>query len=272
MFKKHINMMFSSSPAQGATDISVDGSKFTVSLNGVIGLPDERSMVKGSATLAVTGASILNNASNISASIGNNIFSWYEGGTQHSATIPDGLYGVVELNAAMSRALVLEGSNASAITISGDTATNKIILNVEPNFQLICDDTIAPGNFRGILGFDEAVLPNAPAESPVVIYGDNIAAFDRNTDYLIKTNLISEGLPVNQNNNGIIASIPLNVRPGSRIYYFPIQPIEIDANELLGMSRKTLRFELLNQNNQDVDILGESWSFVLRISYMSRAE
>ena len=265
MFKKEINLIFSSAPEQGAINKSADGSAFSVVLNSEIGLPDQKQMVAGSATLCVSSVSVLNNSPNISANIGNNILTWIAGGTTYNATIPDGLYDVQTLNGTIGRFLVAEGLDADRITIAGDFATNKIILSVKANTQLDLSGANSP---RGILGFDSGVYPSSPQENAVVVYGDNIAAFDRVQNLRIKTNLIGEGIPTNSRNNGIIASIPILASPGSRIYYEPINPTTCSANELMGLSRNTIDFQLLDQLDRPASTLTEFYEFTVKISYM----
>ena len=118
--EEEFSYFFSSDASAGASNVSADGSQFSVFLNDTIGVPCEAKV----ASLSITQATILNNAPNISADIGNNVFSYYSGVTQYSHTIPDGQYSVSDLNAAIGRFLVEDGFSASAITISGDFSTN----------------------------------------------------------------------------------------------------------------------------------------------------
>lgn len=86
--------IFSSNPANGATDVSIDGSKFSVQFVNPFFLPANAYNAK----LEVIQANIWNMSPNVSAALGNNIFSFSDkdGATTviHTVTLPDGLYDI----------------------------------------------------------------------------------------------------------------------------------------------------------------------------------
>jgi hypothetical protein len=244
---------FSSNVLAGATQVSAGGDRFAVQLDTPLHIPSDAVGV----SLSVTQASIWNNAFNVSAEIGNNTFAYQYLGNPFSAVIPDGQYNVSDLENFFERTLSSNGHDSLGVQLSAELATQKIILVIKPDFAV--DFTL--GTIRFLLGFDPAVL------SAGTFVGNNVAEFDRVNLYQIKSNILSVGIPVNSLSNGIIASVPISVAPGSLINYSPQNPIEIDASELVGHNKSFLEFQLLDQAERATPTNGETYSFVVRIKY-----
>jgi hypothetical protein len=253
LIPKNLSFFFSSNPVAGATQVSADGSKFSVLLNTPLHIPKDAVGV----SMAVTQASIWNNAFNVSSVIGNNSFNYNFGGTALSAVIPDGQYNVPDLAAFFDRTLTANGHDPLGIQIEADNATQKIILTVAANFEM----DFVLGTIRLLLGYTPAV------KIAGVYSGENIASFDYVNLYQIKSNILSVGIPVNSLSNGIIASVPILVDPGSLINYNPQNPIEVDGSELAGHNKSSFNFELLDQSERAVPTNGETFSFVVQIKY-----
>jgi hypothetical protein len=249
---------FSSDPNTGAANISADGSSFQVVLNKPLGLPKN---AKG-ATLGVISATIWNNSFNISQAIGNNVLRFVTGGTTYTSTIPDGLYQVSTLLNFIQLSLTSNGFPEDSISIAGDSSTQKIILTVKAGFQL--DLTL---DLRFILGFNSQIVPPAPSATDLTTYADKEAEFARVQLYQIKSDIVSGGIPVNNQNNNIIASVPITAPSGSQIVYQPFNLTEVDASELVGYTKNTFRVELLDQEGRPTPTNGEIYTFVLRFKY-----
>jgi hypothetical protein len=255
------NYEFSSDPASGSLNLSADGSTFDVQLNNPIEIPHNAKSVR----LAVYNATIWNNAFNISADIENNQFTYIVGGVSKTATIPDGQYSVSALQSAISRILSDNGDDIEGIILIADTATSKLILSLKATYQV---DYTAIDSPYLIMGFNQGdVVPAAPPVADVLEYAPNVAQFNRVNLYRIKSDLISAGIPVNQNYNSIIASVPIDVQPSSQIVYNPRNPTEVNAQELAGYKKYNIKFELLDQQNRRVDTNGEYWTVLIRFSY-----
>jgi hypothetical protein len=84
---------------------------------------------------------------------------------------------------------------------------------------------------------------------------------------LIRSNLVSQGIPVNSIGQGIIAQVPITVPPGSQINYSPFNPIPVDASELIGIGKNTFSFSLCDQNLRATPTAGETWNFVVVLNY-----
>ena len=128
------------------------------------------------------------------------------------------------------------------------------------------DFTIA-NSCRNILGFDARQVPAVAEAAGYLEVSDDIARFNRITSYLIRSSLVSNGIPVNSTAAGIIASIPISVAPGSQIVYSPPHPIQADASELVGQIKNYFNFSLLDQEQRRVNTNGEVYTFVVVLRY-----
>ena len=252
---KTASIFFSSDPTVGASNISADGSSFTVYLNTPLGIP--KSAVD--ATLEVISASIWNTSYNISADFLNNNFTFTTGGVPRSITIPDGLYSLGGLNSFLSTQFTNLGLSANVITISGNDATQKTILTFL-NAGDSVNFTIA-NSVRLILGFNSRVVISISIGYNE--FSDTVAVFNRVNSYLLKSNIVSQGIPINNIGASIISAIPISVGPGSQINYSPTNVIPVDASELIGQAKNVITFQLLDQSLRPTPTANEYYQFVI---------
>ena len=259
LINKSASFFFSSDPINGAKNVSADGSQFTVVLNTPLCLP------RGSmaATLSVSQATIWNTSYNISAEFANNTFSFAAANVAHNIIFPDGLYSLSGLNSYLSTQFVNMRLSSNLFVVSGDEATQRVVITFLNAGDQI-DFTVA-NSVRGILGFNARIVISAVGGFNA--FSDNPAAFNRVNSYLIRTNLVSQGIPVNNIGQGIIAQVPITVPPGSQINYQPLNPIPVDASELIGTGKNVFNFTLVDQNLRNTPTAGEYWDFVLIINY-----
>jgi hypothetical protein len=261
LLEKSFSYIFNSDPASGSQQLSPDGSSFSVTLNSPLSIP--RSAVE--ATAGVIQANIWNTSPNISPAFNNNVFTFttlqVPAGT-YTINIPAGLYSLEGLNTFLSNQIVNLGLPANLITIGGDFATQKTILTFAFSGDSV--DFTVPNSVRTVLGFNSQIL-TAPSNN-FSFYSDNVAAFNRNNSYIIASNIVSQGIPVNNQSSGIIATVPINITPGSQIVYQPQNVIWFDMSELIGNSKLNMTFRLLNQNLLPTPTL-DYWSFVILFRY-----
>lgn len=275
LIERNQSFIFSSSPANGAVNLSSDGSSFDVQLDTPIYVP--RDAV--SAELSVTSASIWWTIGNITEALKNNklyIYSLYNdgggppaGSPNFEITIPDGLYSVTLLNQTIGQQLVNLGLPKNLIVVGGDDATQKGVLTFNNGgYQTYIDFTQAD-TFRDILGFNsrQAPLPADQSEDGFNEYSDNVASFNTISSFLINTNLISSGIPINNIGGGAICNVPVDVSPGRLINYNPRHPDIADASELIGQRRNNINMRLTDQDRRLVDTNDEYWSCTLRLTY-----
>jgi hypothetical protein len=261
LIPKTMSFFFTSSQNQNnqAKSVSADGSTFSVQLDTPISIP--RGAV--ATTMEMTQASIWNNSFNISSEINNNKFVFYQGDVWITITIPNGQYSLSALNDLLAQQFLAEGLAEDFIQIGSNEATQQsIVIFTTSNAQV---DFTATGNCRDVLGFDARIIQSTAAGD--LALSDNVARFNRVNSFLIRTNLIGNGIPINSKTNGIIASIPITAASGSLIVYSPAHPIQADASSLVGGSSNYFTFNLLDQEERPVNTNGESYSFVLVIRY-----
>ena len=269
MLSKELVYFFSSAEANGAiisTGNKAEGRKdeFSVQLNNPLAIPHDAM----NCTIEVTAAAIWNTTPNVSAKIGNNKFylSLEENESQVNViiTIPDGLYGVSELEATIKRGLVTLGKNPDLVSFIQDEATQKLILSLLPYAQV---DFTQPDTPRGVLGFDSRLAPLTLQGTNSLEDADSEAAFNRTNSYLIKSDIVGNGIPINSLADGILAQVAIDVKPGSQINYRPYYPPKSNANELIGHVKNYFSFSLVDQINREVSTSNEEWSFTTVIRY-----
>ena len=130
------------------------------------------------------------------------------------------------------------GLPANLITISGDAATQRSIITFLTSGDSI-DFTIV-NSVREVLGFNSAVI-TAPSAN-FSFFSDNVAAFNRINSFLLASNIVAQGIPINNQSRGIIGSVPISVAPGSQIVYSPQNVVWFNAKELMGRAKLIWHF------------------------------
>ena len=261
MIKQESSFIVSSDPLDGAINKSVIGSSFDVALTGrPLAIPEEAIDV----TLEVTTATIWWTIPNIETGI-NDLFFLDDNATPRNITVPQGLYDVPGLAAAIERELVNAGAAANIITISADTATQKIVIT--HNITGITIDFTPAQTFRDILGFNSQVLgPNITA--PLAFLAPNVANFNIVEYFLLTGNIVDLGLRINNTYNNNLARVYIDVRPGSQILYTPQNPTKQTASKLRGRKITSMSFTLTDQNGRLVNTAGEDFSIEITIRYL----
>jgi hypothetical protein len=246
LIEKQLSYIFSSDPSNGAQNVSPDGSSFSVQLNQPVAIPAEAIY----ATLEVQSATVWWTIPSISAALRNNklyIYSeWLAADgaippnyPNYEITIADGLYGEEGLSAAIGRELIKQGLPSNLFTLTGDASTQRTIFTFNFDEPTVIDFTKLD-TFRETLGFNSRFVPVVPREAGYSEYSDNVARFDQITSFLINTDLISDGIPVNNTSSGTIANVLINVPPGSLINYTPVISVKANADQLIGVKHKFL--------------------------------
>lgn len=261
LLSRCLSLILNSDPAAGAENVSADGSSFQVALHDPIVIPKDAVECK----IGVIAANVWNTSPNIAASYGNNQFEFTTtsapAGT-YPLTIPDGLYSVEGLNAYLSSQFLNLGLPANLITISGDAATQRSIITFLTSGDSI-DFTIV-NSVREVLGFNSAVI-TAPSAN-YSFFSDNVAAFNRINSFLLASNIVAQGIPINNQSRGIIGSVPISVAPGSQIVYSPQNVVWFNAKELIGAGKINLAFQLLDQDLRPAPAV-DPYNFTIHIDY-----
>lgn len=258
---REMSYIFSSDPANGAQNVSENGSRFSVQLNRPIRVPRTAKAV----TLEVTDAAIWWTIPNISSDLDNDQFRFIENTNNHTIVISKGLYSLSDFNRLISRELVNLGLASDLISFVADNASQKTVAVFgAANVQIDFSGANTP---RLILGWDSRLVPLVPSTANQSETGDNVAAFNTVNSFLLHSSLVSEGIPVNNEGANIISSVPIDVAPGSQIVYQPNNPTRAGVSELIGRAQGNFQIWLTDQNSNAVDTNGEVFSLTVIIRY-----
>lgn len=266
MTRYEIPLLVSSDPSQGAENLVDNGSTFEISLNYPLDIPERAK----NCYIVCPETTIWWSIPNIETGVNDDFTITYTaaGGSPiiFSIQIPQGLYNITNLDSTIKRLLVNEGAPPDIITLSGDNSTQKSVIKVViDTFDSLSIDFTPSNSVASILGFNPAVI--GPYSGTENVFSDNIAKFNTLDYLLIKSDIVSTGLRVNNQYSGIINHITIDVPPGSQIINRPFHPPKIPCNELVGNKIKTLRFYLTDQNGAPVNTNGEYWSVRFYIEY-----
>ena len=263
---EEISMIVSSDPVNGATNISPDGSYFEVQLQDGLSIPKDALNIN----ISVEEATIWWSVPNVIT--GENDKMYITGPdtadviTNYIITLPQGLYDLSGINAAIARELEIAGAKIDPdplITLSPDEATQRV--QIRFNYATVSIDFTPNDTFRVILGFNSQVytpVPNNPVLAP------NVAAFNRVNYFLIHSDLTNKGIRFNNNYNQTIGQVLIDVAPGSQIVSRPFNPANINAQELAGTSRTNLRFWITDDEDRRVNTNNEYWSARVVVHYL----
>ena len=149
--------------------------------------------------------------------------------------------------------------------MSEDSATNNTVLTFLTAGDEV--DFTINNSCREILGFDSRLAPLTPQSAGWSEYSDNNAKFNRVNSYAIRSNIVSEGIPINNTSAGMLASIPITTTAGRQIIYTPQNATKINCDELIGQSKSNFDFSLVDQELRPTPTLGEYYSFILTFRY-----
>lgn len=257
------SLLFSSNPALGNIQVSDNGSTFVVSLEEPLSIPQKSENV----TLEVQSADTWNIVPNIVENQNKfycSALDVTDTPTAYVLTIPVGLYDLTSLSVAIETALLNDGAKPGNFTFIADSATQKV--NIRFNNPNTTIDFNPNDTFRDVLGFDPQVV-GPFVTIPTTVPADNVAKFNNVSFFLISSDLVDYGLRVNNLYRQIICKIPITAKPGSQITYNPFNATIIDMNNLKGVKRTQIRFQLLDDSGNTVDTRGEYFSVLLKISY-----
>tara|TARA_R110000803_G_scaffold5757_1_gene18995 strand:+ start:1972 stop:2808 length:837 start_codon:yes stop_codon:yes gene_type:complete len=262
-----ISLIVNSNPADGAKNLSADGSTFQVSYeDGGLQIPADAL----NATISVQTANIWFSTPNIFTGINDKMYVTGDNTsgalTNFVLTIPRGLYDLPLLNNAIL--LQLENQQAKTnpsplISISADEATAKV--NLRFNYANVQVDFRPTDTFREILGFNSGLLSVATA--PQTIPAQNVAKFNTINSYLIHSDLVNNGIRYNNIYNQTIGEVLIDVAPQEQINSQPFNPATSDASDLRGVKRNNVSFWLTDENNKLIDTNTEYWGARILIRY-----
>lgn len=273
---------FSSAVENGAQSINDNGSSFEVGLDTAISVPQGAL----DATIECRSCNLWFIMPNISASAykNNRLYFKYDatvlsGGYSlltpwDHLELPDGLYSVSDLNTCLRRLLskkYIPGTSTrystTAITVSTNGATQRIIIEMDPGFILGTTPALV-NNICSTLGiYHPNPLGVTFLHNNDYFEADSVANLTPINSFLLHSDIVENGLRVNNGVADILTEIQISAPPGSFLTYRPYLPYKLDGNHLKYSSRNRVRFYLTDQDNRPLDMFGESYSFSVVVKY-----
>lgn len=254
------NLLISSNPAAGSSNLSPDGSRFELNFRPALQIPQNATDITVSAEESEVWWTVPNITTNSNDKMYITAPNVADVLTPFIITIPQGLYDLTGLTQAVQRELENAGAKISpnpVVSFSPDDATQKVEMRF--NYVGTQVDFTPIDTFRIILGFNSAVVgPNVSA--PLNYIAPNVAEFNQINYFLIHSNLVKYGIRYGNQFNQTLARVLINTAPGSQIISTPFNPPRINANELAGVKKDDLQFWLTDDQNRPVNTNGEYWS------------
>lgn len=273
LIERQFCAFFNSDALSGSIQTNDLGNRFSVQLDTPLTIPRDSLY----ASLEVVSAKVWNVSPNISSSIGNNHFYFNYGGQQYDMELPDGLYGIAEMNMFFE---IYFGKNESLpndlFELEENKATQKA--SIKFNYVGVAIDFTKPNSAIDVLGFYTTREGDNYTSTKVIsstVKGESFLApheanFNRIVNYYIVSNMLSDGIPINNKSTGIISEVPINVVVGSLITYVPLNPMRVDCSDLIGQGKQLISFGLVDQLGREISTAGESWSLGIVIRYFIR--
>jgi hypothetical protein len=275
LVQKDMTYFFSSSERLGAQNKDNNGSRFQISLDRPLDIPNNAVDV----CIEVTSANIWFTTPNIEAEYKNNkLYVDYSDPLGTSASyilvIPKGLYSVASLNQTIEHSFGAitnpdtgDKFECNSIVLSGDTATQKVKVQLGLHLSILTDSNLYPDNVADTLGFLSPTPIGPPTYTGEVFTAPNVAKLNRINSYLLHGDIVKNGIQVNNTQANILTEIQLDVSPGKLLTYRPFLPYKLDGAHLKYGSRDMLTFWLTNEVNEYLDMNDEDYSFALTITY-----
>lgn len=256
-----IPLLLNSSTLSGAKNKSVDGSRFDITLDQPIQIP----FAARNVTIAMEEAVVWWVMPNIVSGVNSN-FELDDGvNPPYSVSVPTGLYNLFQLEASINSLIVSAGGASGIFNFLEDTSTQKVVIRINVVGAFV-DFTIA-NSVREILGF-ASVLVGPFGSAPIDTSGANTAAFNTIEYFLIHTNLVDEGVRVNNQYSQIVGTVLIDESPGNQIKSRPFNPPKSSADTLIGQKQNIIHAWITDQDNNPVNTNGEDWTARLVIRYI----
>ena len=243
------------------TVVSADGSTVFINLDQPIEIP----VGAIECTFQIEQAAIWHTAANISAKLENNKFNYiYNNVLQPEIVIPDGLYSVESLNDLLSREFVNRGELENLITLSGDESTQKVVITCSKYTQV---DFTVFDSCREVLGWSYQVFPETMPVVEVSQSGQSVAKFNNIQSFTIRSDIITDGLMLNNVKSNLMASVPIpDGGANTQIVYEPNHPSKIDCTNLRGKNINNYYVSICDQNGDTVP-QSEPWVVLISMHY-----
>lgn len=221
--------------------------------------------LKGAWEVALIDGSYVNTVANVSPALKNNTFRYHNGDEDwKTITLQLGTYAVSNFQSFLEEVMdpagdyeMIDGNKVYGIMFNIDLALARITVTLAKNYVLDLTNN-GTSKLNELLGFDAA--PITSSGTTVAPHPAKIS--DRLQFFLIKTNLISRGVRINNTTDGILDVIqngafgfPVSFRsPDGEYQYYPVNRSYIDS----------IQMQVLDQDRQVVEFNGEHVVYKLK--------
>jgi hypothetical protein len=260
-----VNVIASSAPANGATSINANGSRFTLNFQGKgIDIPKAAQNVQISMPHATVWNTIPNitTANNTLEIVGPDLSDVI---TTYTITVPQGLYDLESLDTSIKNQLINAGAQTAdgpLISLQPNYSTNKV--EVIFGYSNVTIDFSIANSLLVVMGFDSSVY--GPFSAGHVLSAPNQAEFNSVNGVIIHTSLVSEGVRIGAEFNQAVGQVSFSVAPGSLETYAPFNVLKVYEEHLAGVRIKNIVFWITDELNNDI-VMTEYWSATIRISW-----
>ena len=263
MQNRTIPLFVGSADALGAINVSPGRDRFDVQFKHQVIFPPEAKNI----TLEVNSATIWWTVLNIKAGE-NDAFRFITDNPLVTTDIilEPGLYDVSSLNSGVNNQLVNAGLDSGLITITGDNATQKILLTFSALDQRV---EWVPTSFFELTGFESGQFVPAAGftTGPFSELAPNVANFSDVSNFIVHTNLVQRGIPQGDSTHQAVAIVQITVPPGSQQTFSPFNPIQLDGHQWRNQSFNQASFWITDQLNRPLDFNGEDFTVTLVFKY-----
>lgn len=262
MQNRTLPMFVSSDPLLGAFNVTPGGDRFTLQFKDTLELPPESHNI----SLEIVQGSVWWTVFNVKLGINDAFRLIVEGDATYDIVVEPGLYDPSSLNAAINNALINAGLASGRITISGDNATQKVLLTL--NFTGLQVEWVPTSMFE-LLGFTTGQL--VPAGGFTTGVYSEIAPLRANfsdiSSFLLHTSLVQTGIPQGNLHSQMVAQIQIKGPPGTQLNFEPFRPVKLNVDHLRGQLINQADFWVTDQLNRTLDFNGEKFTMLLVIKY-----
>lgn len=207
---------------------------------------------EGEWEVGLISATIPHTYFNISAAQGNNKLHYYNGTSNQSMTIPDGMYSVAALNTYIQATL-----GNTNIAFSADATRLRVKLRLANNYEV---DFTGTDTFRDILGFDAVVLDTQATD----LYAPNRANITNSNDsFYIACDLASGSYSrIGGNQSNILFGFNFTSPQGSNETFVPAEHVHLPVAKSYCDS---INIRILNQDGRQVDLNGETVAVNIKV-------
>ena len=118
-----------------------------------------------------------------------------------------------------------------------------------------------------VLGFLPKLYPDvATTQASTFILADNVANFNVLEYFVVHTDLVGNGIPINGKSRNVIGKVLLTSTPGFLINYTPYNPVQVNIDHLIGVDVTQIDTWLTDQNNKSIQ-MNDTWSVDMVIRY-----